>query len=261
MKLSAHFMTYETADGKKHRIPRLWDPDRQRTSAANSKTGIISISFLAGAGAYAGYIPAVLKKLMPSLTGTCNCNCPGCYAKVMTRLPETYVKFYLNTIEMRLDPARFLALCEKEIYTGNVLTAPRVVRFHDSGDIDNAEYLKEMLAFIARHPETRFGTYTKRDDIVTPEIIETLPTNLTLSCSPWKDISKPIGNLPQFIYDDGTDPEIAKLPHCPAVDKNGKRTKVKCCQCLHCYTAEPGARWAVYEHGTNKGKKERKTRK
>lgn len=247
--------TYTTKDGQRHTIPALWDENRARTSAANSKTGIISVSFLAGAGAYDGYVPAVLKEILPAVNGTCNCNCPGCYAKVMTRIPDVYIKFYLNTIEMRENPEKFLQLVENEIFTGNPLTAPRVVRFHDSGDIDNAEYLNAMTALIERHPETRFGTYTKRDDLVMDEIMETLPINLTLSCSPWKNVCSPIGDLPQFIWDDNTDPEIAKLPHCPAVNKEGKKTGVKCKQCLHCYTAARGDRWAVYDHSPAKKNK------
>ena len=254
--MSAINSIYTTKDGKIHTIPLLWDETRQRCSAWNSKTGIVSVSFLAGAGIYDGKTPECLKGVLEPINGTCNCNCDGCYAKDMTRIPEIFIKFYLNTLEMRENPARFLALVEKELFGGHPLTWPRVVRFHDSGDIDNPDYLADMLSFIERHPAVTVGTYTKRDDIVTPEIIDALPENLTLSCSPWKDIAGPIGDLPQFIWDDGSDPEIAKLPHCPAVKKDGTRTGVKCCQCLHCYTAKRGDRWAVYDHSpAKKGRK------
>ncbi len=260
--------TYTDGNGA-HVIPRLFDPTRQRCSTDNSKTGLVSCSLLAGKNThkYDGYTPACMAAL-PPVSGSCNCDCvdengkPACYAKVMTRLPEVFIKFYLNTIEIRIDPVKFFELVENEIFSGPELMHPRMFRINDSGDIDSASYLAALTDMMRRHPGTQYGTYTKRDDIVTPEIIDTLPENLTLSCSPWKDISKPIGNLPQFIYDDGTDPEIAKLPHCPAVSKDGSRTGVKCCRCGHCYIAKPGERWAVYAHGpARKNKKGKDTRK
>ena len=57
-----------------------------------------------------------------------------------------------------------------------------------------------------------------------------------------------IGDLPQFCYDNGSDPELAKLPHCPAVDAHGNRTGVQCINCRHCYNAKRGQRWSIYAH-------------
>ena len=37
--------------------------------------------------------------------------------------------------------------------------------------------------------------------------------------------------MPEFIYDDGTEPDVAKLPHCPAVDRNGYETGITCSKC------------------------------
>lgn len=238
--------TYTDKKGT-HIIPGLWDITRKRCSECNGKTEIVSVSFLAGSGLYDGSTPECLS-MLPPIDGTCNTNCPGCYAKAMTRYPVVFLKFYLNTIEMRNDPERFISLIEKEIFSGNPLTSPRVIRLHDSGDIDNIDYCKAVMGLIERHPETRIGTYTKRNDIIDEYGIENLPGNLSLNCSPWKNICMPIGNLPQFIYDDGTQPELDKLPHCPAITKDGKKTGITCKQCLHCYTAKPGDKWAVYAH-------------
>lgn len=250
-------VSYNDKKNGVHYIPALWDENRKRCSYSNGKTGIISVSFLAGNACheYNGSIPDVLKEnpIFEGITGTCNCDCPGCYAKAMTRYPDTFVKLALNTIEMKENPVKFFALVEKELFA-NPLTAPRVFRLHDSGDISSPEYYSAMTDFIGRHPETVFGTYTKRDDIVKDEHGNVnKPNNLTMSCSPWITsdgvvLCAPINDLPQFIYDDGTNPELANLPHCPAVDKNGKKTGKTCINCLHCYTAKPGQRWAVYAH-------------
>lgn len=244
---------YIDSKGKKYNFPAIFDKNRNRASYDNEKTGIISISSFAGCGLYDGAIPSALKDL-PRLNGTCNCNCvdengkPACYAKRLTRYNGVYLKYWLNTLEIQIDPARFMELLEKEIFTGNPLNSPRVMRLHDSGDIASSEYWKECKRLINDHKETVFGSYTKRDDIITREELENIPTNMVLSCSPWKDICKPIGDLPQFIYDDGSDETLETLPHCPAVNKNGERTGVMCKQCLHCYTAKHGERWAVYAH-------------
>lgn len=236
--------------GKIYIIPALWDKNRERCSFDNSKTGIASFNLLAGdmSAAYDGYFPRVLNDILPPVCGTCPGNCPGCYAKKITRNIIPAIKLTLNTIEAILDPVRFIALIENELFTGNIYTDPRIVRIHDSGEFFALEYFTAVIDMINRHPGVTFGSYTKAENIVNAYGVNMLPDNLTLSCSPWAGHCNAIGDLPQFIYDNHTDPEIAALPHCPAVDKNGKRTGVKCINCLHCYTAKRGARWAVYAH-------------
>ena len=235
--------------GRAHYIPELWDVTRTRVLYGNTKTGLPSINLLAGDinHFYSGSIPGVLKKYFNLICGTCAQDCPGCYAKKITRNIEPFIKFALNTIEAKTDPARFFSLVEKELYN-NLTVAYKVVRIHDSGDFFNNDYFIACMDFINRHPETRFGAYTKANNIVLQYGVDNLPENLTLSCSPWAGVAEPIGDLPQFIYDNKTDPELATLKHCPAVDKNGKRTGVTCAQCLHCYTAKRGDRRAVYAH-------------
>ena len=242
--------------GHGHTMPALWDPARRRCSYDNGKTGIVSINLLAGdmAERYSGYMPAAVAAELAlrdaDITGTCVCDggtCEGCYALKMTRYIDVAIKLILNTMECKQDPARFVALVETELFS-EPLTAPRVVRVHDSGDFFSIPYFTAVLAMIRRHPECRFGAYTKAARIVTP-FLAALADNFSLSCSPWKGHCDPIGDLPQFILDNGTDPEIAALPHCPAVDKDGRRTGIKCSQCLHCYKARRGDRWAVYFHG------------
>lgn len=218
-------------------------------SKANAKTGIPSFSLLAGDinKPYSGYVSGKMKSLAATISGTCAGTCPGCYALRMTRYNETFNMLYTNTASARENPRATVAAVEREIFK-NPLTAPRVFRIHDSGDFFSLEYFAAWCEMIARHPETRFGAYTKAADIVTAYGLENIPANFTLSCSPWEGYCAAIGDLPQFIYDDGTRPEYALLPHCPAVDKNGKRTGITCAQCGHCYRAKNGDKWAVYAH-------------
>lgn len=240
---------YPDKSGRAHRVAGLWDPTRSRCSFSNEKTGIPSWSLLAGDRGedYSGKIPAFLREALPVCSGTCSGTCPGCYALNMTRCPDVYIKLALNTIEALADPARFLALVEAELFR-DPLTDPRVVRCHDSGDMASAEYLAEFYALARRHPGTVFGTYTKEEDTVNGAGLDAIPGNVVMQCSPWPGHCNPIGDLPQFVYDDGSDPDVATLPHCPAVDKDGHRTGIQCRNCLHCYKARRGDRWAVYAH-------------
>lgn len=219
-------------------------------SYGNTKTGIPSFNLLAGnqSHPYDGTAPRKFDgSELRQICGTCNTDCPGCYAKAMTRYDGTFTHYAENTYMAYSDPVALVQSLEAQLYASPV-TAPRVFRLHDSGDFATWEYFCEIMAMIRRHPETQYGAYTKRADLVNRYGLENLPDNLSLQCSPWEGHCEPIGDLPQFIYDDGTRPELAELPHCPAVDKNGKRTGVQCKDCLHCYFSKRGQRWAVYAH-------------
>lgn len=250
-------------------IPKNNDTVKVFISRDNSKTGIDSFNLLAGdaAAVYNGATPkteTALEKYRAAginpaeACGTCNGNCPGCYAKRMTRYTDVFIHYAENTKAIKEDPAAVVAALEAAIFAdGN---NPELFRLHDSGDfcIDKDAdgnpgeksfvYFSEVCAMIARHPGTHFGAYTKCASVVYRYGIENLPGNFSLQCSPWEGHCDPIGDLPQFIYDNGSDPEIAALPHCPAVDKNGHRTGVQCNQCKYCYYARRGAKRAVYAH-------------
>lgn len=234
--------------GKKHALYDLFDSNRSRISYGNSKTGIPSINLLAGdiKKQYSGYVPEVLKDLFSGCTGTCSNTCTGCYALKTTRYIDSYIKYALNTREAKTDPEQYFYLINRELHGKKIISA--VMRVHDSGDFFNFEYLQECMNFINNNPDIRFGTYTKQDKLILQYGVNNLPQNLVLSCSPWDGFADPIADLPQFIYDSGTDPEVSNLPHCPAVNKDGKKTGIQCKTCLHCYTAKRGSRWAVYPH-------------
>ena len=229
---------------------------RLHISVSNSKTGIASFSFLAGGRDHvydgclphterSGWISELVTKMQ--VCGTCSGDCPGCYAKKYTRYPEAAYNLIENTLAAKAAPVETVLELETMLFEPNT-AAPELVRINDSGDFISYEYFAALCDMIKRHPETRFGAYTKEAEIVYRYGLENLPENFSLQCSPWPGYCEPIGNLPQFCYDNGTDPELAKLPHCPAVDKNGKRTGVQCKDCKHCYRAKRGERFAVYAH-------------
>lgn len=214
----------------------------------NTKTRIPSFNLLAGdkMHAYSGAAKSELKANI-NVCGTCSGDCPGCYAKRSTRFDNVFIAYARNTISAYTDPAGTIAEIETQLYSGRK-KAPHYFRIHDSGDFFAIDYFCEWVAMATRHPETKFYCYTKEAEIINAYGADNLPKNFTVLCSPWPGVCEPIADLPQFIYDNGTDAEIAKLPHCPAVDKNGKRTGVTCAQCGYCPTAKRGSRRAVYAH-------------
>ena len=243
----------EKANTIKNNPEQFTESIRVHITKGNGKTGIWSINTLAG-GKEHGYSGSHNKELLQAMEsatgiacrGTCTGDCPGCYAKNETRYPDVFINMYENTLLARRDPVAFWDMVEKELYSG--ATVPAIFRIHDSGDFFSYEYFAAAVDMIKRHPETKFGAYTKEKEIVERYGLDNLPANFSLQCSPWPGHCDPIGDLPQFCYDNGTDPELAKLPHCPAVDKHGNRTGVQCKDCLYCYNAKRGQRRAVYAH-------------
>lgn len=211
----------------------------------NKKTKIKSFNLLAGKGNYNGALPGKLRGVV--CVGTCAHDCHGCYAKRVTRYDNVFLAYLDNTINAIADPVETVAAVEMQLYGGRK-RAPRFFRVHDSGDFFSYKYFCAWMACARRHPETRFYAYTKSNNIVLRYGVDNIPGNFTLLCSPWAGVCDAIADLPQFIYDDGSDAEIAKLPHCPAVDKNGNRTGITCAQCGACPKAKRGTRRAVYAH-------------
>lgn len=217
-------------------------------SEGNGKTLIPSFNLLAGGKNhdYDGYTPKTIKKNgLECIKGTCLFDCPGCYAKKMTRYPDVFKNLLANTITANEEPEKI----------GNYVKAycsinwTRVFRWHDSGDIPSKKYLKMMIKTAEETPETRFYTYTKRFDLL--EEIEKLPENLIINLSPWEGITdeKIYNELIQkglfnaFIFDKNKD---LKAIHCPAVNIKGKNTGIHCKECRRCF--KKGNITAVYPH-------------
>lgn len=235
-----------TKTGKKIRVPKLWDPKRNRL-LHDGKTGVYSIGTLAGNAAvsYEGYIPEACSGI--TCCGTCDQTCPECYALRMTRYIGTYLLLLVNTLEMKENPYRFYALAylqlKRKRKPGNKF------RLNESGDFENYDQFLAAMEFVKSIPEMRVWTYTKNYEYLDRYDIEhNKPANLGLLCSPWEGVCPAYKNLAQFIVDDGTHPEYADKPHCPAVDKDGHRTSVTCNKCGFCPAAVEGTVRYVYKH-------------
>ena len=106
-----------------------------------------------------------------------------------------------------------------------------------------------MIELAKNNPYVQFYTYTKRYSWIEDTLKEKeLPTNLSILISIWhKNYDNPY-NLPEFIFDDHSDPELQKIPHCPAVDEHGHETGITCASCKKCVYAKKGDKITVYEH-------------
>ena len=244
--------------GKAYYVATLWDSNRRRCSYDNGKTAYPSVNTLAGscAACYAGSLPAVIRALFPDIKGTCPETCPGCYALPITRNFIPAITTILNTLETEQDPARFYALVERELYSGEFVlaTAPDCVRIHDSGEFRLESDFQACVAFAARHPETDFYGYSKSEIVAAAFLAGDFPANFHCACSPWVTsdgvvLCAPVSDMYQFIYDDGTNPDLDTLVHCPAVNVYGERTGVTCKACGLCRRAKDGTKTAVYSHG------------
>lgn len=230
-------------------------------SSHNSKTGIPSFNLLAGSSnhKYTGYISKSARKDLLNVCGTCGCNdCPGCYAKKMSRFTAVYNNFAENTLLTYTAAGR-------EIIYNTISTfvkptkrkqAPPFFRIHDSGDFNSLEYLTMWDRIATENPDIIFYCYTKRIDLLKEfKAINGRDPAFTFQLSTWEGICEYIDivnagfeNAPLFEYDDGTREDLKHRPHCPAVNKHGKRTGVKCIQCQHCMKCKAGDVWAVYAH-------------
>ena len=189
---------------------------------------------------------------LTNIAGTCGGCCSvcilNCYArKAQIRYSsiENLKTWNDNTILAKEDPKKMFEeladFLDREMVSA--------VRYHAMGEIPSVEYLNYMFDIAEKYPNVQFYTYTKRFkwlEEVTSKRKQ--PDNLSINVSIWhKNYSNPF-NFPEFIYDDGTDEEVAKLPHCPAVNKDGHETGITCAKCRRCVYAKHGQKTAVYAH-------------
>lgn len=187
--------------------------------------------------------------LLSNIPGTCNGCCDecekSCYALNYTiRYHNTCVPAYQdNTLLALYDPDKYWAELQSYINNGVV----GLLRFHVAGEAPNKEYLERLFKFGIKNHDVRMYLYTKRYEWL-EELADEVPHNVSPLVSIWhKNYDNPKG-FAEFIYDDGTEPDVAKLFHCPAVDKNGHETGITCARCKRCPYAQPGSKTAVYAH-------------
>ena len=141
------------------------------------------------------------------------------------------------------------------------LATVKTFRIHVSGELEDADQLRRWNDLAAKHPETVFGIYTKNFDAL-GEYLDAgsdFADNLVVNVSGWHGIENPFlekyswAKLNVFIYDDGADPGLKTVTHCPAVTAEGKHAKrpdgspITCDMCRRCYT-KTGRKTAVYAH-------------
>lgn len=209
--------------------------------------GIYTINLLAGDE------PLTLKDGTPliNIGGTCGGCCDGC--KNDCYAIKTQV--FRNNNMMTWADNTLLAIHEtdtffKEIQQFIDRSMVAAIRFHSFGEIPSYKYLLGMVKLAEDNPTISFYTYTKRFNWVEQYIREhgDFPNNLVVNMSIWhNNYDNPYG-LPEFIYDDGTEEDVAKLPHCPAVNEKGRETGITCAKCKRCLKAKKGSMIAVYAH-------------
>jgi hypothetical protein len=212
-----------------------------------------------GRGIYAvnllpGDTPLTLKDgtQLTNVSGSCAGCCSGCkfdcYAvNDAKRYHNTVIKSQgNNTLLARFDRPRFFADVQRFI-DYNMVAA---IRIHSSGEFLNYDYFLGWIEIAKNNPGVKFYCYSKRFNFIERYLKTgaTFPENFVVNVSIWKKNYNNPYSLPEFIYDDGSEPELKNVPHCPAVDKNGHKTGMTCAACKLCINAKPGQRIAVYAH-------------
>lgn len=247
------------------RIPRkyqLFDESRTRCGYNNHKVGAPTLSSMPGtAESITENAPRAALELYADIIRaysghctTCKDRCPGCYAMREKCYSDVFIKWLLNTVEMFLDPARFYALVEKELYS-NEFCFPQIVRIHEAGEFTTEKEIAAFCEFTARHAETIFFGYTKDERVQEMQRAQTLPQNVHFACSPWilEDgtvLCAPVGDVYQYIYNDGTNRAHDVITRCPCSNPDGTTNKdITCLQCGRCPRCKDGEKTTVYPHG------------
>ena len=209
--------------------------------------GIYSINLLAGDKPLTKKDGTQLTNISGTCSGCCDCCKHDCYAiKTQVFRNKNMRTWNDNTILAKEEPDAFFKEVQQFI-DRNMIAA---IRWHSMGEICSYDYLLRMVNIAKINSDVKFYTYTKRFVWIEKYLKENekFPSNLVISVSIWhKNYDNPYG-LPEFIYDDGTEEDVAKLPHCPAIDSEGHETGITCSRCKRCLKAKKGDKTAVYSH-------------
>ena len=209
--------------------------------------GVYNISLLPGDK------PLVLKNgvQLVNIVGTCGGCCKECFKdcyakKACTRQHNTCIPAWgENTVLAREDMNVFF----DEIQRFLDRTEVKTFRVHVGGEFFSYEYMQKWNDLAVNNPDTTFYFYTKRYEWLEKLFLEDgLAVNFKPTVSIWHNNYANPYHFHEFIYDDGTDPELEKVFHCPAVNKEGHETGVTCAMCKRCSKAQMGMKTAVYAH-------------
>lgn len=229
-------------------------------SLKNDKVGnILGFNTLSGSSPYIKKDGTVLTTYKGTCCGCCELCEDDCYARNYTmRQHNTCIPSYIkNTEIMRTNLQGYVdqivERCKKEF------EKYRYCRYHESGEFESLNQMIGTVDAGIRVPDMRFYFYSKRFEYM--ETIEEsggFPDNVSALVSIWydengnKNYDNPCG-FAEFIYDDGNNPELDKVFHCPAVFIDGTMNrKITCEKCGRCPNAKKGMKTAVYAHGKTK---------
>ena len=265
---------------------------RLHLSKGNSKIGdgIWSFSTLPGNAEHMLYLKD--GTLLTDVPGTCSRFCDGCardgacYAWRDAKLHNnaTIPAWADNTVLLRSgrlwdELGTFLTLKngkaekilmeahrtggdpDEALAKAHAAAVVKTFRIHVSGELEDVNQLRRWNLVALAHPEIQFGIYTKNYDALAEYLDDgsNFAPNLVVNVSEWHGVAAEFlrkyawAKLNVFVYDDHTDPEVAKLAHCPAVDAKGHHAKrpdgtpITCDSCGRCYR-KTGQMTAVHAH-------------
>ena len=243
-----------------------------RISSGNGKIGKIwNVSTIPGSAAHR---PAVKRGRgsveLTNVAGTCGGVCGDChlfcYAFDSARQHHnsTIPAWAENTLVYRKDLDRFMKEVDDAITAKNSNPRCKKVeefRINVSGELETYASLVAWAKLAEKHPEVRFGIYTKRFTWVMRYVAENraFPKNFFLNASEWNgniDAYKPAleGKVNIFAYCDSLEEAEAYLSKgyrmCKAIDYRGRHTGVKCDECGYCYGKEGIVKTFVLDHSS-----------
>lgn len=185
-----------------------------------------------------GYIPSV--SLPPVVTCANGCTCSKkCYAARLCKIRKTVREAYERNLQiLNTDPAAYWL----QVKAAAMVT--KYFRFHVSGDIVNAEYLRNMCQTAQQLPGTFFLAFTKKYSLVNEYAQrEEIPANLKIIFSAWPGMQMenphnlPVANV---IFKGQEPAESWKI--C------GGNCAECACRGVGCWELKPGEQIAFYEH-------------
>lgn len=221
-------------------------------SYGNEKTGGKSDGMMA-----IGYMPGKglirYKKdgsLVSDCIGTCSAvDCENCMKKcyaisMIKRYEDARINRIENTLQLREDiNAHF-----KAIYDTIVHDKIKIVRYTDSGEIENYLQFAKLVNLALSLPSTRFYLYTKNYAVLREFFAEKkeIPQNMVVLISVWEDLGK--AEFEEFrnhrnIKAFAVNSDLKCQAICPAYKKEGKRVKLNkemtCAKCGLCWGKHP----------------------
>ena len=198
------------------------------------------------------------KGQLTNVSGTCHGCCDTCknfcYAiSDARRYHNTCIpSLAKNTLMVRNNVHGVFEQLREEL----IKKKAKVLRYHSSGEIVSYDYLLRMVKLARELPDVKFYFYTKRFGFVDKYLkrFGKFPNNLVCNISEWKGNTDGynLDGLNRFVYDDGSDPALKYVVHCPAVDKYGHKTGITCDTCGRCFRGNDGHITAVYDHSGKK---------